>query len=311
MADVVTLGILVADVLARPVDEWPERGLLVTVPEMTLHIGGCAANTGIGLAKMGVDTAVVGKVGNDGFGDFVINFLKKSGIDTRGVRRDPQASTSATMVMVHSDGERSFIHHIGANATLRPEEIDFEVISGAKLLHIAGCFLMPGFDGEPAAEVLRRAKELGVTTSLDTAWDATGRWAEIVDPMLPHVDYFMPSVEEARMIAGREDPREVAEVLLDKGVGTVALKMGGEGAYVRNGEVEFSVPIFAVEAVDATGAGDAFAAGFICGLVHGWDLERATRLGNAAGALCVTAMGTTSGLRSLEETVRFMESHGA
>lgn len=308
MADVATLGILVADVLARPVDQWPERGRLTKVDEMTLHIGGCAANTGVMLARLGVDTAVMGKVGRDAFGDFVVGRLAAAGVDASGVARDDVANTSATMISVASDGERTFIHYIGANATLRPEELDKNVISSARFLHVAGVFLMPGFDGEPAASVLREARASGVRTCCDSAWDATGSWLQTIAPMLPHIDYFLPSFEEAREITGRSEPDDVAEALLDHGVGCVALKMGSSGCRVRTRSEAAAVGVIPVTPVDATGAGDAFCAGFICGLVHGWDLERCATMGNAAGALCVTGMGATAGVVSFEDTIEFVRS---
>lgn len=308
MPEVTTLGILVADVLARPVDHWPERGKLERVDQMALHIGGCAANTGIDLAKLGIDTAVIGKVGADGFGDFVAHALEQSGVDASAVRRDEHIGTSATMVMVHGDGERTFIHYCGANGALRPEDVDMGLVARSRILHIAGAFLMPGFDGAPAAQVLKAARDLGVTTSLDTCWDATGQWMSLIEPMLHHVDYFIPSFEEAKQLTGRDEPRDVAKTLRDFGIGTVSLKMGSAGAYSVGPDGEVTVPIFRVEPVDATGAGDAFAAGFLAGVVKGWDLERATRLANATGALCVTGLGATTGLRSWDETLAFIET---
>ena len=307
MADVACLGILVADVVARPVDELPERGRLTLVEEMTLSIGGCAANTGVGLARLGINTAVLGKVGHDGFGDFVVRTLEGEGIDTRGVVRSDTAATAATMALVESGGERSFIHYIGANADFMEQDVVWEVVREAKILHIGGALLLPQLDGEPTARILQAAREAGVQTSLDTVWDPSGQWLEVLAPCLPHVDYFVPSIEEARMITQREEPEEIAEFLLNWGVGVVALKMGERGCYVRTAEEEFYLPAYPVEVVDATGAGDAFAAGFLAGLVMGWDLKRATALANATGAWCVTAMGATTGLRSWEETVALME----
>ncbi|MGQ9580211.1 MAG: carbohydrate kinase family protein, partial [Armatimonadota bacterium] len=168
MAEVTCLGILVADVVGKPVDQVPERGKLVLVDTMELHTGGCASNTGTSLAKIGIDTAIIGKVGDDGFGDFMIKELGKWGADCSGIVRDRVARTSATMVLVHGDGERSFIHYIGANATLTEDDVNFDVIKGSKVLHVAGTFLMPAFDGEPTARVLRKAQEMGILTSLDT-----------------------------------------------------------------------------------------------------------------------------------------------
>jgi len=165
---------------------------------------------------------------------------------------------------------------------------------------------MPGFDGEPTAKVLKQAREWGITTSLDTAWDSKGNWMSVLEPCLQHLDIFMPSIEEARMITGKEDPPEIAEFLMSYGIGTVALKMGNRGSYVRTRDWEVSVPIYEVEALDATGAGDAFAAGFLAGVSRGWDHKKAAELANAVGACCTTAMGATAGIKNMQETLAFM-----
>jgi sugar/nucleoside kinase (ribokinase family) len=305
VADVICLGILVADVVAKPVAEYPGRGRLVLVEQMELHSGGCAANTGIALARLGVATSVIGKVGRDSFGDFVVGELERHGVDASGVLRDDQAQTAATMVMVHPDAERSFVHCAGANATLTAAEIDTERFRGARFLHVAGSLLMPAFDGEPTAEVLRRAREMGLVTSLDTVWDSRGRWMAAIRPCLPHLDLCMPSIEEARELTGRDAPGEVAAALAGEGARTVVLKMGEAGCYVRSPEGEFALPAFAVDAVDALGAGDCFAAGFLAGRLRGWDLARAARFACAVGAMCVTALGATAGVGGFERTLEF------
>lgn len=305
--DVICLGIMVADVLARPVRRLPARGTLDVVERMELHTGGCAVNTGIALAKLGVRTAVMGKVGEDGFGDYIINTLHRYHIDTAGVLRDRVANTSATMVMIGPDGERSFIHYLGANAELRAADIDLALAARGRILHIAGHNLMSKFDGADAATILQAARQRGVATSLDTAWDSTGRWFSLIEPCLPHIDYFVPSFEEASRIAGRSDPAEVARFFLDYGMKLVALKMGDQGCYVTDGREAVRLPAYPVTPVDTTGAGDAFAAGFLAGIIQGWDLERTARFANAVGAMCVTAIGATSGVKSLDETMAFLQ----
>ncbi|MCC6442297.1 MAG: sugar kinase [Armatimonadetes bacterium] len=309
MPDVICLGILVADIVGKPVDQWPGRGKLVLVDRIELHSGGCAANTGVSLAKIGIPTGVMGKVGSDGFGDFMVNAFQSVGIDTRGVARDRGAATSSTMVMVHGDGERSFIHYIGANATFTPEDVNLDLIRECRLLHIAGTLLMPKMDGQPVAEILKFAQGLRITTTLDTVMNPKSRWMEDIAPCLPYVDFAVPSIEEAKMCTGREDPRDIAGVFMDCGVRNVALKMGDQGCYIRTPDAELSIPIYRVSAIDALGAGDAFAAGFVTGLIEGWDLERTGRFANAVGALCVTALGATTGVRSLNETLEFMKQH--
>lgn len=306
MTEVTCLGILVADVVGKPVDKWPQRGELELVERMELHSGGCAANVGITLSKLGIEAAVIGKVGDDGFGDFMINELARHGIDPSGIARNGTAATSATMVMVHADGERSFIHYLGANAELHESDVKFEAILGSKVLHIAGAFLMPGIDGEPTARILKRAKEQGIITTFDTAWDSTGRWMSVIKPCFQYIDYALPSLDEARMLTGRQEPAEIARMLLDMGVKTVGLKMGGEGCYIRTADTELTIPPYDVEVVDAVGAGDCFVAGFLTGIVKDWSFERTGRFANAVGGLCVTELGATTGVRSLEETLEFM-----
>jgi sugar/nucleoside kinase (ribokinase family) len=131
----------------------------------------------------------------------------------------------------------------------------------------------------------------------------------LLGPCLPFVDYFVPSLAEAQALTGLDDPRAVGAALLDCGVKTVALKMAAEGCLVMtSGGDAIHMPAYKVDVVDATGAGDAFAAGFIAGVWQGWTLEQTARLANAVGALCVTGVGATGGVRSLSETLAFMES---
>jgi sugar/nucleoside kinase (ribokinase family) len=306
---IICLGILVADIIGRPLRAVPDPGRLVLVDEMSLHTGGCAINTATALAKLGLPVEVIGKVGLDSFGDFVLNALAERGIGTRGITRDKEVGTSATMVMVAPDGERRFVHYIGANARLTLEDIDLEIVKTGSILHVGGSLVLPGIDGQPTAELLRNARLAGVTTFLDTVWDDTGRWMDILAPCLPNIDYFVPSLPEGQALTGLDDPTEVASALLERGVRTVGLKMGVDGCLVMSGEDQvIRLPAFQVDVVDATGAGDAFAAGFIAGVWHGWPMEQTARFANAVGALCVTGLGASGGVRSLTETLSFMEN---
>jgi sugar/nucleoside kinase (ribokinase family) len=306
---VLCLGILVADVIGRPIDDYPVQGALQLVESITPHIGGCAANTGIGLQTLGIATAVAGKVGRDGFGTFIKGELEKCGVQTAGVVEDATAPTSATMVMVRSDAERTFLHCTGANASYSKSDFDPELLDGIRLLHIAGHGLMPRFDGADCVAVLKMARERGIEICLDTAGAPDARWNENLRQTLPYLDYFVPSWHEVRHFVReehRDDPQRVAAHFLEAGVKVVALKMGERGSLVTDGKQSISVAPFRVEAVDATGAGDAFAAGFLRGILNGFDLEKCARLGNAVGALCVTEVGTIAGYRSLEATLAFM-----
>ncbi len=303
MTDVVCLGILVADVIARPVDELP-HGAVSLMDEIALRGGGCALNTATGLARLGVSVLVVGKVGEDTMGDFVIGLLAERGLDTRGVLRDPAVPTSATVVLVDRAGERSFLHLPGANGVLSADELPLDRLFAARALHVAGALVMPLLDGIPTAGLLEEARRRDMHTSLDTVFDATGHW-ERVEPCLPHLDLLTVSLSEAQGISGQRDPASAAAWFRDRGVREVALKLGSEGCYVAGTDFEGPVGGFPARVIDSTGAGDAFAAGILCGKLAGRPLVDAARLANAAGALATTALGATEGLLSLDETLAF------
>ena len=303
--DVLSLGIYVVDVLGRPLDEFPEKGKLALFDELEIHPGGCANNTALALARLGISVGAMGKIGTDAFGDLILQTLSDNGVDASGMSQDTDVSTSFTFVAIASDGERTFYHYIGANGSLCEADIDWELIKTAKILHIAGALVMPSFDGPPMANVLREAKAQGITTSLDTVYDATGKWLETLEPCLQHVDIFMPSIIEAQHLTGLSECREITQFLRNNyDIDTIAIKMGENGSYVSTPETELSVPAYPVNVVDGTGAGDAYVAGFLAGTIMGWDLNATAELASATGAACVTAMGTTAGIQNLEDILK-------
>jgi sugar/nucleoside kinase (ribokinase family) len=290
--DVVCLGILVADVIARPVPAVPPRGALALVDGLSLHGGGCALNTSSALSRLGLRAAVCGKVGADPFGDFLLGLLDERGVDRSGLLRARDAPTSATVVLVDHEGERTFLHLPGANGRLRAGELDPDLLYAGRALHLAGALVLEGLDGEPTAAILAEARARGLVTSLDPVWDASGRWERIL-PSLPHLDLLTASLTEAEAISGRRGAEAAAEWLRERGAATVAVKLGAEGCHVTG---VGRVPAPRVEAVDGTGAGDAFAAGFIYGILAGRPPEECAVLANRLGALATTAVGAYAGL---------------
>lgn len=307
MPDVTCVGVLVADVIVRPVDTWPDPGRLVVVDGIAVHSGGLAHTTGVTLAKLGVTAAVVGRVGADLLGTYLIDVLRSHSIEVH-VGRDEAARTSTTVVMVSSRGERSFLHLPGANTHLRREDVPQALLARSRIMHLGGYFLLPGLDGEQAAALLVQARAAGCRTSLDVAWDAHGRWMALLAPCLPHLDLLFGNRDELARVTGAEDPPRMAARLRESGVGAVAVKLGEGGAYVDRGNWRGHVPAFSVEVVDTTGAGDAFCGGFLTGYLAGWDLERTTLFANAVGAMCVTAMGGSTGVGGMDETLQFMDT---
>ncbi|MFA6243987.1 MAG: carbohydrate kinase family protein, partial [Candidatus Hydrogenedentales bacterium] len=174
--DVVSLGLSCADVMVRPVDAFPERGKLSLVPNLEIHLGGLAGVTATVLSRLGLRTAFMGKLGEDGFGDYILGDLQRHGVCVDRVLRTSDAGTPATVVLIGEDGERTFLHHPGCSALLKEGEVDFDFIRTARHLHWGGPAVTAGLDGEPIGRVLKCAKEFGLTTSMDTCYDGQGKW---------------------------------------------------------------------------------------------------------------------------------------
>ncbi len=312
MKRVACVGILVADVIVEPVNGYPGRGVLKQVNGITLHNGGNAMTASINLTKMGVPASIVGKVGEDMFGTYLRSRLDAVGVDTRALKTDPSTQTSASVLMISEDGERSFFHCVGTNGTFGIDDVDFDVIAEADLVFVTGSFLLDRFDGAETRDFLKKCKEMGKTTFLDVCWDAKGKWGELLDMSMPYIDFLMPSIDEAVEIAKRTDPDEIADVFMSKGAKNVVIKMGKTGSYLRlAGEEKGRIfPSFkGVKAVDTTGAGDSFCSGFLAAYARGEDPVFCSEFANVTGALCVTATGATTGIRTYEETLKFKEEH--
>lgn len=308
---VACVGILVADVMASPVDSVPERGMLSQVNAITVHSGGNAMTASINLKKMGVDAKIVGKVGEDMFGSYLRSCLVKAGVDTRALKEDSTVQTSASVVLSESSGERSFLHCVGTNAVFSVKDIDYDVINECDLVFVTGSFLMNTFDGQETAEFLSKCKSLGKTTFLDVCWDAKGNWGRVLDCCMPYLDYFMPSIDEAVQLAdGETDPEKIADVFMKKGAKNVVIKLGGKGSFLRLAGWERGkiYPIVGKDKpVDTTGAGDSFCSGFLAAYARDEKPEMCMRVANATGGLCCRAKGATTGTKSYEETLKFLE----
>ena len=306
MKKVGCIGVICTDVIVRHVNELPEKGKLMPVNSISLQSGGCANNMAIDLKVMGVDVSLLGVIGNDGFGQYLKTNYSKYGVNTDGLKMLDGVDTSSSIVISSSDGERSFWHCFGSNAALKDSDIDFDIVKSLDIISVMGTNLMPKFDGEPTAKVLKRCKEMGKITTLDNAWDASGRWLKLVEPALPYIDYYMPSIEEASLIAGKTEVEDICDFFLDKGVKTAIIKMGDKGSYIKNKDINEFLPSYKVKAVDTNGAGDSFCAGFVCGLANDWDLEKCAKFGNAVGALMVMSVGATGGAKPMAEVLQFL-----
>jgi len=308
--DVLCVGIAVADVMAKPIDAIPEWDRLGTFGHIEHHIGGCAVNTGVDLVRLGASVAVSACIGRDGAGLFVKNTVAEAGVDTSGLVETGAAATSYTFVMIGSDGRRRYLHHIGANAHFADTDVPTDLLARARIVHIGGALLMPAMDGEPTGRVLARARELGAVTSMDTAYSPSVDSRALFAPCAPHLDCFLPSIEEARAITGEEDPQAALRRLGRYGIPTVGIKLGADGCVLlQDGEVRH-YPAFRVPVVDGSGAGDAFVAGFLYGMLRDWDPGRTATFANAVAAHCIQAIGCSAGVPSADTVMRFLDVQG-
>lgn len=306
---VVSLGVHIMDVLGRYVTGIPEGQNLALLDEIRMTVAGTAAGTSVDLAKLGADVVAMGAIGEDEAGNFVESTMQRYGITTKYLVRKSGVQTSASMLPIRPNGERPALHVQGANAEFSIEDVDFDVLSKADVLHVGGTYVMPKFDGKPTAEVLRFAKEHGVTTTLDMLAIPREDMLEVLEPSLPYIDYFMPGLEEAQMICGLENRGDVISFFLDRGVGHTVFKMGGKGSSIDAPDMdEIRLPAFKSEVVDSTGCGDAYCAGFIVGLEQGFSLERAGLLGTAAAAQVISGLGSDAGIVDLQSTIDIMEN---
>jgi sugar/nucleoside kinase (ribokinase family) len=307
-ARLAVLGNFVVDLIGKPLDALPERGRLLILDTLETHSGGNGPNTAGALARLGASVAALGRVGDDLYGRFLTDRLAGWGVDVSLVARDPVATTGVTLVPVDRTGERSFIHHFGANADFRPADIPWERLSGTRHLHFSGFFVLPEMDRGGAVEVLAEAKRRGLTTSLDVCWDRRGEWLRVLGPCLPYVDFAMPSEEEAAALTGCSEPAAMAAALRDAGCGAAVIKLGERGCLYADGREVLSVPAFRVPVRDTTGAGDCFIAGFLHARDSGWPLPRALRFANACGARAVGAVGAVTGMAPAAEIEAWAET---
>lgn len=310
--DVVCLGILVADVFSSPVPVLPSAGELRLVDEIYPDTGGCAANTGTCLARWGLKAGLIGKVGDDVFGEFIVRDMASKGLDVAGIRRSGTVGTSKTMIIPVIGEDRRFIHTLGANADLRYEDVDLDLIARAKVLYVGGYLVLPELDQESLAEILRHAKECGLQTVLDVVVP-TGRGerrvATDLAQALPYADVFLPNDDEGRLLTGEDDPVAQAQCFLSYGCPNVVITMGEHGSVAASQGEIVRAPAFQVDVVDPTGAGDAFDAGYILGLLKGWSLRETLTFASAVGASACTKLGTTPGVFTLAEAEAFLQQN--
>lgn len=314
MMKIACVGILVADAIVETVSQYPEKGVMVPVNSISMCNGGNAMTASINLRRLGVESHILGMIGSDMFGSFLKEKLTEANVDIGGLKVSDSSQTSTSVLMIDDEGERSFFHCKGANAVFSEKDIDYDIIKSCDLVFVTGTFLLDSFDGEGTRDFLKRCKEMGKITFLDVCWDANGKWDKLLDMSMPYIDYLMPSIDEAKCIAKKEKPDDIADVFNSKGAKNVIIKLGSKGSYLRKeGESKGVIyPSYYVEnPVDTVGAGDSFCSGFLAAFSRGEAIDTCMKTGNAAGAFCVSSKGATAGIKSYGEITGFIKEREA
>jgi sugar/nucleoside kinase (ribokinase family) len=295
MSDVACVGILVADVFASPIPRLPAEGELTTTSGFVTSVGGCAANVAVALRILGREATIAGKVGADMFGDFGIS----------------QHSTSGTVIFAVEREDRRYLHCIGANADFTLNDIDDSLLDNVRVLYVGGYLAMPAFEPEHLANLFEKAKRRNLVTVLDVVMPVgTPFGLDHVAAALPYTDYFVPNQDEAARLTGRTEAQAQAECLSELSPEcTVIITRGPHGSLAKRAGRTIETPTFRMNTVDESGAGDAFTAGLITGLLEDWELERTLAFSAAVGASCTRALGCSAGVFTFAEAVAFLKGN--
>ncbi len=303
--DLICIGMALVDSMIKGFDPVPVSASGYIAASGSLSVGGEAFNEAIAAAKLGLKTGIVCALGDDEAGDMVRAVLRRSGVSI--VHAAKGISTPVTTMFIHADGSRKSITNEAHRYNFHPER-DPAAFTDARALMLGSLFRAPFDDPEIIHSVLKAAKASGQLVIADTKLP-NFRYLKLEDlrDSLPLIDYLTPNEDEARYYTGKADVDAMAETLLAWGVRHVIIKLGAKGCLMMTPEKTIRLPGYAISAVDATGAGDNFAAGFASEILRGKTEEEALRFANACGAICTTAIGAGTALRNREQVFQFMQ----
>ena len=305
--DVICIGMALADVIIRGFNPTPVSASGYIAESASLNPGGEAVNEAVAAAKLGLKTGIRCALGNDAAGEMVLNELRKHGVDTGIVARTP--ATPVTTMFVREDGSRQSITNQAHRYNFHPE-MELSLLSGARALILGSLFRAPFDDPDVIHAVVSGAKAGGQLVVADTKIPNFRFLAlEDIRDSLALIDYITPNEDEARHFTGKDEPEEMADVFLDYGVRNAVIKLGSKGCLLKNRELSLRLPAERVRAVDATGAGDNFAAGLVSEILRGSAPEQALRFANACGAICTTAVGAGTALKDREQVLAFIREN--
>jgi len=302
-------GMLVEDTFCGPFKALPPEGQLLELQAMPVRAGGCAANVAIDLAKQGLQVEVVGCLGRDSSAEVLLNCLKEHGVDCEQVALVGGFPTSKTVILLVEGEDRRYLHVFGSNRAFTVDHINREWLKGLSVFYLGGLCALPAVAIPELKELLLYCREHRVTTVVDVVVSQSWNGADELRQLLPWIDYFLPNNDEARMITGESDALDQLRAFRDAGARRVVITRGSAGSVAASDGRYWKCDAFPVNCIDPSGSGDAFSAGIITGLAHGWAMPQILRYASALGASATRAVGTTEGVFTASEAEAFVASH--
>ncbi|MBQ5951210.1 MAG: carbohydrate kinase family protein [Lachnospiraceae bacterium] len=309
--DLICIGTSLVDSIIRGFDPEPVSASGYRAQSGSLAVGGEAVNESMAAVKLGLRAGIFCFLGEDAAGDLVMSALERAGVDTSRVLRSADRPTPVTTIFVNADGTRKSITNGAHRASFHPERFP-ERASDARAVMLGSLFRAPFDDPGAVLEVVKDAKERGRLVFADTKLPNFRKLTlEDYRESLPYIDYITPNEDEARFCTGLSEPEAMADAFLRCGAKNVVIKLGAQGCYFKNACESHRIPACDVAAVDATGAGDNFLAGFAAEILRGASHREALRFANACGALCAAAVGAAAGLKSRAQVLELLERESA
>ncbi|MGZ7108520.1 MAG: carbohydrate kinase family protein [Methanobacterium sp.] len=266
------------------------------IKDFSVSCGGSAANTIIGLSRLGIKTGFIGKISNDGDGKLLLHNLKREGVNTENVVIT-EGRSGNVLGFVDEDGERALYVDSGVNDRIKFNEINLDYLNNLRVLHLTS-FVSNSIEAQKQAmEEISK----GITVSFDPGRMYVEKGVNYIRDILDRTNILLINEVELKHLIGNKFPtcKQKAEVLLDYGIEIIVVKRGNKGSYVTDGDKSHNIKPFNVNCIDSTGAGDAFNAGFIYGYIKGKDLKESGIMGNFVAGSCIEMEGATKGLPEL------------
>jgi ribokinase len=272
------------------------------VDDYLLEMGGSCAIFACQAARLGLKVGILGRVGDDDFGHLILRRLEECGVDTRHMILDPSLKTGLGVALCQGN-DRAILTYLGSICAVKADDIKDEFLASSRHLHHGSFFLhAPLMDAMP--EIFRRARRLGLSTSLDTNWDPLEKWGSTLPELLPLTDIFMPNEQEAMSISRRESVDGALDWFKQAGVPLVVLKQGERGATVYSREGRLHLPVSPARGGDTVGAGDSFDAGFLAGWMRGLPMRRCLEIACRCGRAVAGAAGGLNGQPSWDDIAK-------